>query len=165
MSDYPDLETMARQLWDIEQIKQLKYRNLRFLDQKRWDDMAETFAEDVSTSWVNGTLRLEGRKAVMDFLRGTDFAKGDLVITTHQASTPEIEITGEGTATGIWRLYNPMSNRRRQNSYRLLSFYHDTYQRIGGAWKIRTSGHEYLHEEVFDWKDVPSRRELYRHPF
>ena len=62
MSDYPDLETMTRELWDIEQIKRVKRRNLRCLDMKLWDEMGETFHPDVTTSWVNGDLVNHGTK-------------------------------------------------------------------------------------------------------
>ncbi|HEY3995026.1 MAG TPA: nuclear transport factor 2 family protein, partial [Mycobacterium sp.] len=42
-NDVMTLEELA----DIEAIKQLKYRYLRALDTKHWDDYADTLAEDI----------------------------------------------------------------------------------------------------------------------
>lgn len=162
MSDYPPLESMVRELWDREQIRDLKYRNLRLLDLKDWDAMAETFAPDATTSWVNGEIRLSGREAIMDFLRSTDFAKGDLVTHVHQCSAMEITFSAPDRARSVSRLYNPMHNREVDNGYLLLSFYHDEFVRRGGRWSISHSGHQHLMEEVLDWRDVPSHRWLYR---
>lgn len=159
------LEAMVRELHDIEQIKKLKARNLRCLDLKRWDEMAETFAEDCTTSWVDGKLRFEGREAIMEFLKKTPFAVGEVAITVHQPASAEIEITGEGTARGTWRLYNPVWFRHTGHSYLLLAFYHDEYRKVDGEWKISHTGHEYVLEEAFDRKDVPSLRANKVHDF
>lgn len=158
-------EQMVRELYDIEQIKRLKARNLRCLDLKRWDEMGETFAEHCTTSWVDGKLRYEGRDAIMAFLKKTPFAVGEVAITVHQPASAEIEITSETTAKGIWRLYNPVWFRHTDQSYLLLAFYHDEYEKIDGEWKISHTGHEYVLEEFFDRKDVPSLKANTVHPF
>jgi hypothetical protein len=41
---------MLQELWDREQIRELKYKNLRHLDLKQWDEMAKTFAPDATAS-------------------------------------------------------------------------------------------------------------------
>lgn len=158
-------EQMVRELYDIEQIKQLKARNLRHLDLKQWDEMAETFAPNCTTSWVDGKLRYEGRAAIMDFLKKTPFAVGEVAITIHQPASAEIEITGETTAKGTWRLYNPVFFRHTDHSYMLLAFYHDEYGKIDGQWKISHTGHEYLLEEFFDRKDIASLKANTVHSF
>ena len=165
MSDYPDLETMTRELWDIEQIKRVKRRNLRCLDMKLWDEMGETFHPDVTTSWVNGDLVLNGRDEVMKFMRSIPFAQGDKVLTVHQPTAPEIDLTGPGTAKGIWRLYNPMNDKDQGDSQLLVAFYIDEYTRLDGQWLISHTGHEYLWHEDFQWSDVPSHRMLWRRTF
>ena len=38
-------------LLEIEQIKQLKARYFRLMDQKRWDEFAQLFTEDCEQSW------------------------------------------------------------------------------------------------------------------
>ena len=151
-----ELEKMVRELYEIEQIKRLKWRNMRCLDLKRWDEMAETFAPHCTTGWADGKLAFEGRDAIMAFLKTTPFAVGEVAITVHQATSPEIELTGATTARGTWRLYNPVWFRDGNRGYRLLAFYHDEYQKIDGEWKISYTSHEYILEESFDRADLPS---------
>jgi len=158
-------DQMVRELYAIEQIKRLKARNLRCLDLKRWDEMGETFAENCTTSWVDGKLRYEGRDAIMEFLKKTPFAVGEVAITVHQPASAEIEITSETTAKGTWRLYNPVWFRHTGHSYMLLAFYHDEYEKIDGEWKISHTGHEYVLEESFDRKDVSSLKAHTVHAF
>lgn len=50
MSTRPDSARMLQELWDREQIRELKYKNLRHLDLKQWDEMAKTFAPDATAS-------------------------------------------------------------------------------------------------------------------
>lgn len=158
-------DQMVRELYAIEQIKRLKARNLRCLDLKKWDEMGETFAENCTTSWVDGKLRYEGRDAIMEFLKKTPFAVGEVAITVHQPASAEIEITSETTAKGTWRLYNPVWFRHTGHSYMLLAFYHDEYEKIDGEWKISHTGHEYVLEESFDRKDVSSLKAHTVHAF
>lgn len=161
-------EQMLRELYDIEQIKRLKARNLRHLDLKQWDEMAKTFAPGCTTNWVDGKLRFQGRDAIMAFLKKTPFAVGvvdEVAITVHQPASPEIEITSETTAKGTWRLYNPVIFRHTSHSYLLLAFYHDEYEKIDGEWLISHTGHEYLIEEAFDREDVASLKAHTLHPF
>ena len=47
----------------------------------------------------------------------------------------------------------------------LLAFYHDEFKRVGGAWKISYSGHEYIYDDTFGLEDIPSHKILYAHPF
>jgi len=45
------LHDHAADLADIEAIKQVKYRYLRALDTKNWDDYADTLAEDIKADY------------------------------------------------------------------------------------------------------------------
>jgi hypothetical protein len=158
-------EQLVRELYDIEQIKRLKARNLRHLDLKQWEEMAKTFAPHCTTRWVDGKLCFEGREAIMEFLKKTPFAVGEVAITVHQPASPEIEITSETTAKGTWRLYNPVIFRHTNHSYLLLAFYHDEYEVVDGEWKIAHTGHEYVLEEFYDRTDIASLRANTVHPF
>ena len=60
MPPTPDTETMIRETFDREQIRQIKYKNMRHLDLKQWDEMAETFTEDAKTGWLDGQIALDG---------------------------------------------------------------------------------------------------------
>src|SRR5438067_8168739 len=86
----------------LEEIKRLKYRYLRSVDQKRWDDVADTFAPEATANYGTPTygepLNFSGRDEIVTFLREK---LGNGIITVHFASQPEIEIDGD-TAAGTW---------------------------------------------------------------
>jgi len=56
-------------LVEIELIKRLKYRYMRCLDQKLWDEMAETLADDAVASYSAGKYEFEGKDAILEFFR------------------------------------------------------------------------------------------------
>ena len=165
MPPTPDTETMIRETFDREQIRQIKYKNMRHLDLKQWDEMAETFTEDAKTGWLDGQIALDGRKAIMDFLQNTPFADGDSVITVHQCTAMEIEFVAPDHAKATSRLYNPMLFKQMNQLHLLLAFYHDEFKLHEGEWLISHTGHEYILDETFRWEDVASHRTQYHHPY
>lgn len=74
MSSGSDSERMLRELYDREQIRQIKYRNMRHLDLKQWDEMADTFAEDATTAWLDGRVSHSGHEYIYD----DTFTRSDL---------------------------------------------------------------------------------------
>ncbi len=88
-------------LLDIERIKQLKARYFRTLDEKRWDDYGQVFAEDaVMDTTQDGAPITTGRAAIVAMVSGAL----ELAITVHHGHMPEIEITGRNSARGIWSM-------------------------------------------------------------
>jgi uncharacterized protein (TIGR02246 family) len=126
---------MTAELYEIEQIKQLKARYFRTMDTKDWDGMRLVFADDVvmDTSEAGGNV-IEGADAFLEFLVPT---LGNAV-TVHQGHMPEIELTSETTARGVWALQDtiwwPDSNVMYGYGH-----YHETYEKAEGAWKIKSS--------------------------
>ena len=86
----------------LEEIRRLKYRYLRCVDLKLWDEMADVFTPDATVDY--GTLalgqpvRLSGREEIVAFLRDK---LGPDIITVHFASQPEIDVDGD-EASGTW---------------------------------------------------------------
>ena len=158
MSDLAGLEARIRALEDIQAIQRLKYRYLRCLDTKAWDELAETLAEDATTAYSDGQLRFQGRDAILAFLKSTPLAQPDGFIGVHQGSQPEIDLTGPDSAKGTWALYNYLIHKSGGQGLRLCAFYHDEYARVGGAWKIRSTGYQRVFEEVWNRADLPSLR-------
>jgi hypothetical protein len=156
MADLAELEARLRTLEEIEAIKRLKYRYLRCLDTKQWDEMAETFTADATTEYSDGEYRFEGRAAIMEFLKGTPLAREGEYIGVHQCQQPEIELTGETTARGVWALYNYLIHKRDQTGLRICAFYHDEYVKQDGEWKIRHTGYRRVFEEAWDRRETPS---------
>jgi hypothetical protein len=141
-------------LEEIEAIKRLKYRYLRCVDLKLWDELRETFAPDATTAYGDGKHAFVGRDAIVRWLR--EAMEGNLV-TLHQVHHPEIELTGPTTARGTWYLQdyviNPGPARPLMGAGAVLhgsAFYHDEYVKLEGQWKIQRTGYERVFEAVHE---------------
>jgi hypothetical protein len=138
----------------IEAIKQLKYRYFRCLDSKRWAELADCFAPDASSSYDNGKYSFQGRDQIIGFL---ERALGrPSMITMHHGHHPEITLTGPATATGIWYLEDLVIDAQRNTTLRGAAFYHDTYSKLAGAWKLQSTGYTRTFEEMQDRSETPS---------
>ena len=126
---------------EIEAIRRLKARYFRSMDTKDWNGMREVFTDDVviDTAEAGGQVA-RGADDFMAFLRE---ALGDAV-TVHQGHMPEIDLTSETTATGIWALNDIIiwSSGMRLDGY---GHYHETYEKVDGEWKIASSRLTRLH--------------------
>jgi hypothetical protein len=142
------------QLDEIESIKQLKYRYFRCLDSKRWAELADCFAPDATTSYDSGKYSFKGRDQILGFLEG---ALGQpTTITMHHGHHPEITLTSPTTATGTWYLEDQVIDAKRNTMLRGAAFYHDEYVKLGGSWKLQSTGYVRTFEEVQDRADTPS---------
>lgn len=136
---------------DIDAIKSLKYRYLRCVDLRLWDELAETLAPEVSASYGK-RLSYTGRDEVVNGLRGQ---MTDDVITEHQAHHPEIEVDGD-TATGRWYLQDRVIVPAFDTMIIGSAFYSDTYARQDGRWVITSTGYKRTYEAMLNLKDIPS---------
>ena len=142
------------ELNEIEAIKRLKYKYLRCLDLKQWQDLAECFTEDAVSAYSGGKYSFEGRDAIMDFLEKAMGAPSFL--SSHTVHQPEIELTGETTATGIWALHDVVIETNADIVIQGAAFYRDEYVKVDGKWKIRSTGYERTYEETLSRADLPS---------
>jgi len=127
----------------IEEIRRLKGRYFRCLDTKDWDGWAEVFTEDatlqfdlsVSTLGRDGlpSPKLTGRAEILAFV-ARDLATAQ---TVHHGHTPEIEITGETAARGVWAMQDVVDHG--EVVLRGCGHYRETYRKEGGAWRIASS--------------------------
>ncbi|SFB19224.1 SnoaL-like domain-containing protein [Amycolatopsis marina] len=135
----------------LEDIRALKYRYLRTLDLKQWDEFADTMTEDVAASY--GThLSRTGRADVVSFMRDN---LGPQIITVHHCHHPEIRVDGD-TATGTWCLDDTVIATEHRIMIRGSAFYTDRYVREGGEWRIARTGYERTYEATLSLDDVPS---------
>ena len=142
-----------RELRDIEAIKRVKYKYFRCLDSKRWDELAECFAEDATTNWASGKWRFQGVDAIVQFLSKT---LPHNRISMHQGHHPEIELTGDTTARGKWSLQDYIIDNKGNLYLRGASFYDDEYIKVNGEWKIKLAGYDRIFEEIGNQSDNPS---------
>jgi len=126
---------------DLEAIRRLKARYFRTMDTKDWGGMREVFTDDVvmDTSSSGGGV-VEGADTFMTFLSRI---LAD-VITVHHGHMPEIELTGPTTARGVWAMEDFLQwpNGTRMRGY---GHYHETYEKTGGDWRIKTCKLTRLH--------------------
>lgn len=141
----------------LEEIRRLKYRYLRCVDLKLWDEFAGVFAEDAvaeyDTPVLGKTLVLEGRDAIVDYMRSN---LGPEKISAHTAGCPEIDVDGD-RATGVWSLDDTIIIPGHNLLIRGAAFYHDVYRRGGdGQWLVERTGHRRTYEYMVSLDDVPS---------
>ena len=122
----------VNELVEIEQIKQLKARYFRLMDQKRWDEWGDVFTDDATLQYgPNEDDVFEGKKATVEGL--SEILKNS--VTVHHGHMPEIEITGETMATGIWSMFDYVEMPGLTlNGY---GHYEEEYVKEDGRWKIK----------------------------
>src|SRR3954470_16584112 len=135
-------------LVEIELIKRLKYRYMRCLDQKLWDEMAETLTDNAARCDSAANYECEGRDPILDFFRHSMGSPSFL--SSHRVHHPEIDLTGATTATGTWALEDVVVDASRDFSLRGAAFYTDDYVKVGGQWRIQRTAYKRTYEEV--WK-------------
>jgi hypothetical protein len=125
-------------LVEIEEIKILKARYFRLMDQKRWDEFAELFTEDCEQSWQSAPgqqpAAAKGREGVVAFIR--ESLAG--MRSTHHGHMPEIELTGPRGAVGIWALYDHCT-KAGDPIFDGAGYYRDEYEKRDGRWLIRST--------------------------
>src|SRR5215469_16009781 len=124
-------------LAELEAIRRLKYRYLRCVDLKLWDEIADVFTEDATADYgtpsAGRPLKLAGRAEIVAFLRDS---LGPGIITLHSAGQPEIEIYGD-RASGTWRFEDTVIATEYRVVITGAAFYEDRYAReTDGQWRI-----------------------------
>jgi uncharacterized protein (TIGR02246 family) len=128
---------------DFEAIRRLKARYFRTMDTKDWAGMRDVFTDDVVIDTTeSGGAVVTGADAFIAFLRETL----DGTVTVHHGHMPEIELTSETTATGIWALNDIViwPNGMRLDGY---GHYHETYEKTRDGWRITASKLTRLHAD------------------
>ena len=120
---------------DLEAIEQLKARYCRTMDTKDWVAMRTVFTDDVTVdSSDSGGNVITGADEFLAFLRRVI---GE-AITVHHCHTPEIELTSETTASGIWAMEDML---RWPDGSELHGYghYHETYEKRDDVWRIAST--------------------------
>ena len=143
----------------LEEIRQVKYRYLRCVDLKLWDELADTFTTDATAEYgtpaLGDPIHLAGRDAIVAFLRGK---LGPEIITTHFATQPEITMDGD-MARGTWSFQDTVIATEYRVVITGAAFYEDRYARCDdGAWRIAHTGYVRTYESMMSLDDMPSFR-------
>lgn len=123
----------------IEEIRQLKARYFRCVDAKDWDGYRDVFASDVQFD-ISDDMP-DGVFTGAD--RAVEAARGGLVdcVSIHHGHCPEIEITSDRTATGIWAMEDMLrwseSSQFPNQTLHGYGHYFEEYEKLDGRWRIR----------------------------
>lgn len=149
--------TEIEKLLAIEEIKQLKARYFRCLDTKAFDVLHTVFA-DQSTFDFREALRdpiagtpppfeehapVSGREAIVTYIAGALQS----AVSVHHGHTPEIELTSDITARGIWAMEDVVKNGTF--SFRGWGHYRETYVLTDQGWRIATSQLTRLRVDIY----------------
>jgi len=129
----------------IEAIHRLKYAYFRLLDTKRFDELGELFTEDATASYESAPRPYTGRAEIVEFLAGSLTDPG--MVTLHQGHHPEIDVHGDGTASGTWYLSDKVFVPAYDFHLNGTALYADRYVLVDGAWKFAHTGYERIYEE------------------
>jgi hypothetical protein len=141
----------------LEEIRQVKYRYLRCVDLKLWDEIEDVFtpaaSADYGTHAAGRDLSLRGRDEIVGYLREN---LGPEIITVHRCGQPEIVIDGDA-ATGTWSFEDTVIAMKFRVLIRGAAFYEDTYERgDDGRWRISHIGYTRIYETMNSLDDTPS---------
>lgn len=136
-----------QQLSDFEDIRTLKHRYFRGIDTADLNLLSGLFSEDLVVDYRGGTYRvsLEGRDNMVEFLANS-FHSGALAM--HHGHMPEITLTGDDTAEGIWYLEDIFINLESRTHTVGSAIYRDQYRREDGAWKISRTEYDRVIEFI-----------------
>lgn len=131
---------MSEEWRDLEEIKQLKARYFRFIDTQDWPGLRSLFAPNAAIAFPEANVTYDNGDAFVDWAE--EVLVG--VVSVHAGYMPEIALTGDGTATGIWAMTDdldapnglPQEEVRRPMRMRGAGHYHERYRKIDGEWKI-----------------------------
>ena len=141
----------------LEEIRRVKYRYLRCVDLKLWDEIGDVFTAgatvDYGTRALGEPIRLRGRAEIVVFLRKS---LGPGIVTVHFASQPEIDVDGD-TARGTWSFEDTVIATEYRVLIKGAAFYEDRYARgEDGGWRISHTGYVRTYEVMMSLDDVPS---------
>lgn len=137
-----------QQLSDFEDIRTLKHRYYRGIDTADMALLETLFTDDVQVDYRGGGYRvtLSGKENMLEFLANS-FHSG--AVAMHHGHMPEITLTGEDTATGIWYLEDIFITLETKSHTIGTAIYKDEYRRENGVWKISRTEYDRVIELVF----------------
>jgi len=143
-------------LVEIELIRRLKHRYIRFMDTKQWDALAALWCDDATASWGGGAFAFEGREAIMAFLVGS--AASERFITSHLIGEPEITLESATHASGCWPLRDEVLMLDDDLVVRGYAYYEDRFTKRDGEWRLLHSGYQRIFEETYPRSAIPGLR-------
>lgn len=133
---------------DLEAIKRLKYKYMRCIDRKLWDELADVFVPDATASYSSGKYAFTGREAILEFLQKS--MGSPRFLSSHTVHHPEIELTSPTRAKACWALEDTVLMLDHGMTLHGAALYEDEYLKCDdGKWRIQHTGYSRTWEETF----------------
>ena len=137
---------------EFDQLRNLKARYCRLIDEKQWDDFVDLFTEDSVLRFFDsaGGLTFSCTYAEIDSLI-TRLANS---LSIHQVFSSELELTSPDEASGIWAMEDIVFLDPEAASVASFSVLHgfghyrETYRKVDGRWRIVTLDLTRIHRET-----------------
>lgn len=137
----------------IAEISRLKYRYMRSVDTRQWDDLVETLTPDVIADYGKD-LHFDSRDALLRYLSK---AMSPKLISEHHLGNPEIDVAEDGRhATGTWYLSDTVIAPAYDTFISGASIYTDEYVKDDSGWRICRTGYTRLYEYSLKISEMPS---------
>ena len=137
---------------DMDELVALKYRYLRTLDTKQWDEFEECFTPDATGDYDG--LVFADRAELVGYMREN---LGEGMVTMHQVHHPEITVDGD-TARMRWYLHDKVIVASLGFLLEGAAFYDDRCVRRPEGWRFSHTGYRRTYETTVDLADLPSFR-------
>lgn len=145
MAGAPLTLSPVERLLAIEEIKCVFAGRLQCMDAKDWEHYGDFHTEDVvSDTWRDARRAgggpapvVVGRDALTAAIRAT--LDGPVPITSvHHGHTPQIELTSDTTARGVWAMEDRLwwTHGEAEEHLHGWGHYHETYRKVDGRWLI-----------------------------
>lgn len=138
----------------LEEIRTLKARYFRFMDQQQWDEWQDLFTHDVHADFSQDGGVHDGAAAFRSHVE----AALEGAISIHHGHMAELEITGPDTAWGVWSMEDHIEFRDDAPVHRLwgTGWYTEKYRRCDdGKWRIAELVLRRLRVEVDGRRVIP----------
>jgi len=142
-------------LWAIEQIKQLKARYCRLLDERNWDEWAALFSPGIELVIESDPRQhLRGRDEVV---RSVSSSLAGLV-SVHHVHGADVVLHGERTAVGTWQVYSAGAAETApgQFTHQSFGYYRDELELTDGLWRftrVSLRRHLFMPTARLPWQD------------
>jgi hypothetical protein len=130
-----------QQLSDFEDIRTIKHRYYRGIDTADLELLRSIFTDEVTIDYRGGGYRvqLQGRDNMLEFIANA-FHSG--FVAMHHGHMPDITLTGDDTAEGLWYLEDIAISLEAKTHTIGSAIYRDRYVREPDGWKISHSEYD-----------------------
>jgi hypothetical protein len=158
--DTPLTDPRLADLLAIEDIRRVKHRYLRAVDQKNWTELESVLTPDAVANYgtpaMGKPLVLDGRDMILKFMR--DNLGGPDIVTFHFCGQPEIDVEG-GKAAGTWAFEDTVIVQSARLVIKGAAYYEEKYVLSpDSGWQISHIQYVRIYEMTHSLDDLPSLR-------